>query len=266
MKAHKIKTILCRKIEELANLAGQVNKTMDDEDIHSLRVGVKKLRSFLRFICISSRDIDLKLSGPLKRLYHVAGAIRDARLELKSIHETKAQLPVYSGRLQASVIIHEKQYRRLYAKKIFRHEEKRIKALKLEPVDAVMLGAFFKAKLCNVHKLSAAKINTERNIHSIRKEIKDILYMHDLADKKWKRAHEQLKNIPIKQLIQLADIIGAYHDKSVQADRHNTFTSAAMQPPEKKAMHVIYKAESRLLGGERKKILGKIKKLEAGKR
>ncbi len=259
MTPEKIKEIISEKIKELKKLGKKINDGFDHDTIHKFRVAVKSLRSFLRLLRMSSEDQKPKLSGKFKRLYHIAGAIRDAQLELDKLSQENTTLPVYTDKLHKDIKRQKAEWERRYDEKVFRKMKKRLVDDDYETLSPDALAAFYHAKVTGMQKMSNARPATSAHVHNIRKHAKDILYVTTLAKKEWKPAYKKTKDIPVNQLDELATSIGDYNDERIHVEHLMSFSSPTMEFDEKNMIADICKKEGAKLKTEKKHILDMVK-------
>ena len=262
MKPEKIKEIISGKIKEIKKLSKKVNGDFDKDAIHKFRVAVKSLRSFLRLLRSTNEDYKPKMSGKFKRLYQVAGAIRDAQLELDTLTTHTTPMPVYTAKLNNDIKRRKAEWENSYNKKIFSKMKKRLIAAEYETLSPDALAAFYYMKVAGMKKMSAAKPSTNAHIHNIRKHAKDILFTTTLAKKEWKQGFKKAKQIPVKQLDELATIIGDYNDERIQMEHLTSFSSPDMEANEKNCIDGICKKEDTKLKAGRKQIIDIVKKFK----
>ena len=265
MKPDKIKEIIGSKIKELKKLGSKLNKDLDKDAIHEFRIAVKSIRSFLRMLRMAYNEPGPKLPGKFKRLYHIAGAIRDAQLELENLTANNISLPVYSGKLNNDIKRQKKEWDRHYSEKIFRKIKKRLAGYEYDTLSPDALAAFYNMKVNGMKTLSNARPCTSAQIHNIRKQAKDIIYTTKLAQKDWKPAYKQIKHIPLAQLEDIATVIGDYNDDRIQLEHLASFSSPETEPTEINTIKKITKKDAAKLKKGKKEILEMVKKLQIPK-
>src|ERR1700744_4288525 len=150
MKQEMIKTMIKDKVNRIGELCESIGRDFDKETIHELRVTVKKLRSFLRLLRMHSQKNSIKMPKKFKRLYHMAGTIRDVQLELEKVSNSKVVLPEYLGKLQHVLSTQKKEWHKHYHKKIVHKLENKLLSLNYETLHPAILENFLKTKLASV--------------------------------------------------------------------------------------------------------------------
>lgn len=266
MKDEKIKAIIKEKVNQITEYSEKINRDFDKDTIHNFRVVVKSLRSFLRLLRLHTSESKLKLPGKFKRLYHITGAIRDAQLELEKIIKNKLPLPAYTEKLYLVIRTQKNEWKKNYSKNILRKLHARLSGIKYDALHPTVLEEFINTRLMGIDKLSKCKLPTDNQVHSVRKHVKDILYTAKIADKEWKAAHKQVKDLPLKQLDDIADKIGDYHDERINFEHLMGFASKMMTPAEKNTITSICNNDVPALTKKKKSITALIKNFVANKR
>ena len=255
MKQDKIRTVIADKVREITGLCEIIGNDFDKDTIHQFRVTVKTLRSFLRLLKLHAPQPHLQLTRKFKRLYHIAGTIRDTQLEYEKMSENKVALPEYINKLMYILSAQKKEWKKHYRKKIVRKLEKRLLSLKYEGLHPVILENFFNSKMAAIALISKSASPSDEQVHRMRKEVKDILYSSKLAKQYWKGAHSKLKLYPVKQLDNFAKVAGEYNDNRITLEHIRSFSSPGLDPAEANMIKRITVKEKARLGKEKKNIL-----------
>jgi CHAD domain-containing protein len=144
------------------------------EDVHQFRVEIKKLRAFLRMIPAAPED-ELKIPRLLKEQYAKAGVIRDLQLMIaakpgphveqkymRQLKRKKKQLITQINRKDINLMI--------------RKAGRKISGQLPQYLPVSVAAKFIHDKLLVIHTVTRKKNLTDEEIHSVRKELKDILY------------------------------------------------------------------------------------------
>jgi CHAD domain-containing protein len=166
-----------------------------EESLHGLRVELKKIKAWLRFAGASQPAV-------VKKMFRVAGAIRDAQIAQKLMkqyhvhddgHATLQQQQEDAGKLRT----HTLEYARL-----LRKARKRIKVYKVR--DKEVRHWVMKQLQIIARMLASAQY------HPARKKIKVLLYIHNMLPKRLQRQFA----LDTDYLDKLQDSIGNWHDAS----------------------------------------------------
>ncbi len=165
--------------KQLDKYSVKMRKELKEDTIHLFRVDVKKLRAFLRMMRSGVTEPEqLKFSGQFKKMYSIAGNIRDRQLFLERIKETGKTYP--GGKIQTL----KKEIKELgskrdlfITKKDFGEMVRRI--VKHLPVilPGTLVQDFVQQKQDIINGIIAGADYKDKNLHNIRKGIKDIVYI-----------------------------------------------------------------------------------------
>lgn len=169
----------------LAGFAAQLEKRYKKGVIHDFRLDIKKLRAFYRLITLESVEAKpLKLPRRLKAMYRGLGRIRDLQQQQKSV-EAFAQKKGIRPQYLLDELKH--QLKKQTGKKSFllsskyfpKYAEKTGKKLPLQ-LSAETLRTFFLQKKQGIQDIIAKASLSDDELHSIRKNIKDMMYVSDI--------------------------------------------------------------------------------------
>lgn len=250
MKDDKVKQIIADKVKKIGTLCFEVGGRFDEEVIHDFRVGVKKLRSFLRLLKYND-NTDPRLPRKFMELYRVAGGIRQAQLELAKIDEAQASLPLYTAKLKGQKKTLEKEWTDIFSDKAVHKLSKRFVHNGYSSLRPAALSGFLSDRLSRVKELLEDPQLSDAHLHDIRKRIKDLLYMLKFAKKDWPAACEQVGDISMESLDHLANMIGDYNDASMLMVRLSAFADETKDLSEKANIQTILAENSDRLAREK---------------
>ena len=225
MKEEKIKEIINAQVATLSNLSAKMSDGFDKDTIHKFRVAFKTLRSFLRMLRMYIKKAGLKLPKKIKRLYHIAGAIRDAQLKLEKTEQHGLAIPGYTQHLRNIILQQKNEWDLHYSKKTLRKLGARFAAFECGPVHPVTMAGFIDSKIISIDSLCRLALLTDNQLHTIRKLMKDVIYTAGIAEKNWKTAFEKIKETDIAAFNLLAAAIGDYNDERALLEHLIPFSS-----------------------------------------
>ncbi len=159
-----------------------IEKDFNEETIHLFRVDVKKLRAFLRMMRLEAEEPgELKFPPDFKKMYSLTGKIRDRQLYQKRLTESNKtrgnRLRNKISSLKKELAELMKKQNEILTKKEFADiEEKMIKVLHGK-VSATLVKKFFLQKLSISKEIIAKADYKDKELHSLRKCFKDIIYI-----------------------------------------------------------------------------------------
>lgn len=241
VKAIQANELIKGGIREIFHYARKINNNFDRDDIHNFRVSVKKLRSFLRLLAAHKPELTLNLSKKFKQLYHIAGLIREAQLEEAWVEQNGYDLPAYKEHLQKTISSQKIEWTRLFSKKLLHKQKLKLTGQCNLEAPQTAVEIFFRKKLSTLNDLITLKKLSAKQLHQARKELKDIIYITDLANKKWPGRKQFLKKLQPDKLKDIAGEIGNYHDKIVQTLHLDTSRHIIHDKSETKIIRKIYR-------------------------
>ncbi|MBO9200390.1 MULTISPECIES: CHAD domain-containing protein [Niastella] len=214
MKREALEQVIDKHISNIEKHSKKLPGTFDKEDIHDLRVNYKKVRAFLRLLQLEKDAGDLHISDKLKSLYHHCGTVRDWQLFLEELHDVGIvdQLPDCMHRWHRQVFTYKEQtvhaIETTHFKKLLHGIIKELPRQLQEDT----VKQFMHQKIAAIHILLLAAEN-EKDLHSIRKQIKDIIYCIRIFKSDW--------GIPFpfrgwkseKELNEMASSLGDFNDQ-----------------------------------------------------
>ncbi|HSC38476.1 MAG TPA: CHAD domain-containing protein [Chitinophagaceae bacterium] len=204
---------------KLAGASQQMAHAPGKKIIHSLRVDVKKLRAFCRLLSLEKEEAHtLKLPRRLKKMYARAGIARDLQLQIKNVEDYSRRQNIHPGSLLAALRYQLKKQRQkkrpVLGRKYFdRKAEKTTEQLPIQ-LRAATVQLFFRQKKEAIGHIIEKGSFEPDELHTIRKNIKDILYTtriytedagNALPPGSWKAGE-------LESLEALADELGKYND------------------------------------------------------
>ncbi len=175
------------------------------EEIHRLRVGIKKIRAMLRFMKESSQ---VKISTTqLDILFEDAGLIREYSVNIRLLEKYKMQNAIVISILRKDLLRSEKNFKsriHLYIADLDKFEKQK-SITKLEWPNVKKLKKHFEKK--NSH-LNIKKIKSRKKLHQFRMKLKRLLYVYDALSVTKKK----LVKFKGKEIDQLQNEIGKWHD------------------------------------------------------
>jgi len=244
MKVHAIEKVLTGETNKLEKLAGDIAPEFVAETIHKFRVVVKRLRAFLRLLAVQKEEPGIKLSKKFKQLYGLAGAIREAQLEISLFAKHKIVLPSYLTKLELDMSHNKQQWLVHYSKHLLNDLEHSLADNNFTELSTNTLRLFFEQQLTAIKTITRTA-PTDDHIHSCRKHLKDMLYIARIIEKGWEEGYNELASFPLLQLEELAGKLGNYNDARIMLQQWMHFLPRMEQNNEAAAFQILCK-EARL--------------------
>lgn len=213
MKRQALEEVVDKHISNIEKYSKRLPGKFDKEDIHDLRVNYKKVRAFTRLLLIEKDTGDLHIPHKLKTLYQNAGKVRDMQLFLDELH----QLPVVFQ------LPHSNSH---WNRKLFADKEEAVTAIedvRFKKIISLLTGdlpkelhdatlkKFLHQKVAAIHILLLAA-DDEHDLHSIRKQLKDIIYVIRIFESDWGISFP-IKGWNEKPLSDMASLLGDFNDR-----------------------------------------------------
>ncbi len=216
MNRPQIKNIIHTHFIQLKKSSCEISKTKNEHAIHRFRVEVKKLRAFLRLLSAPNRKRShLKLPGSIKKMYRFLGHVRDEQLHRQRLGQNSVVNDSYFAG-SSNKAQWKKQI--LNVEKINSEELKITGRLPLQLTEN-MLQHFFDTKTKDILAIINTKTFTDKELHAIRKALKDMIYISRLL------YHENVssdniikKGNHLDKAERLAQSLGNYNDICIALD------------------------------------------------
>ncbi len=253
MKKKEIRALLKKKMKAIEKLSSATGHGFDKNIIHNFRLSIKSLRSVLRLLESSSNKNAFKIPKKLRRLYHIAGIIRESELEKKFITKMQIDVPCYIDSLKKMLHRKKREWKEHYSRKIICSVSKKIVAHKYNALSLSALNDFIKRRL--KQSVTLKNSATDAQLHDVRKNVKDILHIAGSIDKKLWATVQICDELSIQKLQKLTQTIGSYNDERIMYEHLNTFSPPDLSNEEQSTIQQFKNAEKKKLQLEKKRVL-----------
>jgi len=215
MKRKELEKVIDKHLKHIEKYSGQIPGSFGEEDIHELRVEYKKLRAFVRLVKLDKGTGNLKLPAKLKSLYHAAGNVRDLHLFIKqqetSSKEDRQTLPYYTTYLNKDLFAAKEALVKEIEKTDFSKIYKSIMDELPDSLEEVTVRKFIHRKVAAIRLILLA-VETEKELHTIRKQLKDIIYNIKIFQNDWGLSFPVTAWKSEKQLNEMTTKLGDFND------------------------------------------------------
>lgn len=213
MKRQELTDIVNKQLHRIEKFSERLPGLFSAEDIHDLRVSYKKLRAFLRLLQLEKDAGDLHMPDSLKAVYQSCGGVRDKQLFLQQIHNRQlvSELPCFVLRCRQKLFACKEEAVRAVEQM---HFKKAVDAIKKQLPNRLHNGTvhhFLQQKMAAIHILLLVTDN-DHNLHSIRKNVKDMMYNTRLIEQEAGKAFPATAMVDENQLNDMAGQLGDYND------------------------------------------------------
>ncbi|GAO44017.1 CHAD domain-containing protein [Flavihumibacter petaseus] len=221
------RSILHRYCKKLAAAGVDIPRQPDEETIHQFRVNIKKLHAFLRMLRDGSvNKPPLQLPKRLKKMYRQVGEIRDRQLCLKRLKmiflpsdDVKDTISALEKKIrdllkEKSVWLHKQEFIALEQQLATILAESDVASPETLPTPfALEKDVYFRLKKRNIEEVLLAGNFKDDELHTIRKNLKDMLYLSKLYKDDLKTpVPGEWSDDHVKFVERLTDVLGAFND------------------------------------------------------
>lgn len=216
MKKAYLADVIKKHGRRIRRYGKQLPGSFDPEMVHDLRVEYKKLRAFIRLLQEGKGGRDLEMPADIRNMYHAAGRVRDLQLFVPQVAAKEAVdgivLAEYGGYLQQRLFrAKESLVRVIENMHAGKGVDQLTRALPATLEDKI-IRRFIHRKIASVHVIMLA-LEQDRELHSIRKQLKDILLNIRLFDSDWGISFPVTAWRSEKRLTEVASLLGDYNDR-----------------------------------------------------
>jgi CHAD domain-containing protein len=203
--------------------AGKAAKDFDEEDIHKMRVEVKKIKAafhFLQFVDADLKDDELK---KLKKIFREAGELRELQLLTEAIRKFRG-LQHKDDKKSLLDFLKEEEKK---SKKKFHREFQKSGNETLDKLKKVMFRKreitdddevrYFQNMLAIILELMGRDSLADEEYHEVRKKLKELKYNLSFASDRSKQIVEDV--FSEKELTELEEVLGTWHDQVIIISR-----------------------------------------------
>lgn len=205
--------------------------TADEEVIHQLRVGYKKLRAILRLAKLEEGGEKLKLSKNFKELYRLAGELRTYQLYYHHL-ENFYKDGVYLENVSAQIIKANEDLQAFIKKFDIPKERKKIKKYLPDGLSKHSLKKFISKKVKEIHQLPKEEVHDEQ-LHDLRKLLKDITYSIQETNTKEQQFFPLAGKKDLRGLKKLSDTLNNFQDTTTDLFLLDTIDTANVSKKDK---------------------------------
>lgn len=175
MKRKKLK--IRKVLESLKKNAAMIPRSEDNmEVIHQFRIAYKKMRAILRLCHTKHAKKTIKIPAALRDIYNKAGKVRKFQLYYSSVLPHLNKRNRYLFELMKSIQPLTQQLDKVVSKVDFPKAIKSITRRAPQSVSNKMVRKFIRRKTEAVRSVLAQTVISDRKLHSVKKDLKDILY------------------------------------------------------------------------------------------
>jgi len=184
-----LKNYFQHQSNQLLSFFEKPNTQLSENDLHTIRVEIKKIKSLLVLLDNVSSSFDLKkIYGPFKIIFRQAGKIRELQIQVRMIklYPTNVSVKKYVQLLSKQIIAEKKKLFSRLTPSLIRKLEKRKSTIKdsADQVNSKIALPAFHKKEKYIQKLLGSSRWKPANLHELRKRMKEIYYWQKMLKPK----------------------------------------------------------------------------------
>ena len=234
----KLRKYYLQQVDSIEVLLRKSGQDFTPEDFHVLRLCIKKIKAVLSFLRFYNPDFSKeKYYKPYKELFSLAGEVREIHIQQSQLkkYTSNPSLAKYFDELSNDLRKHQETFAKLIDQKL----RKKIKA-NAKKVDAFfqraakkLMTQYLLKEQSNIQLLMKADKLAKKDVHNLRKQIKDIFYLQKIF---------QPKDNRLIVADEFQEMLGQWHDNRVLAkDILKGAKNHKLQPDEVKALMTLRK-------------------------
>lgn len=216
MKTSDLEKVLSRYCTDIRKHSEKIPGQFEKEDVHELRVVYKKLRAFMRVIRMDTEtDGKVEIPGKLNDLYTAAGPVRDLQLYISEIEmyakENDLDISSYLTVLNKKLFEAKQELVKAIEKETFAKSFDKLQAELPDGLNEETPVKFIRVKIAAI-QIIIMVADSDDDLHSIRKQLKDIIYTLRLFELDWKTIFPRSVWKGEEELDALGSLLGNYND------------------------------------------------------
>jgi CHAD domain-containing protein len=236
MKKNKMKSIVRKRFKKMHSLLDKLPIYFQADDIHRLRVEIKKLRAFLQFLA-SQQGGKKQIQFPerLRKLYGMAGILRNLQLEIKTATDLntgdKPAMTSYLSSLEAG-LEREKSVTRLHLPSAIQlaYEENILIGLLPDSITKSKVRKFMRSRRKKIAAVADGVLRYEQ-YHRLRKLLKTIQYN--------KKALFSVQHDYNPALVEeITDLLGGYCDACNALSDFQLYSKTLLEPEKRPLLNL----------------------------
>jgi len=229
LKKKKQYKYITKRCDNMVMCVNNFCANKDHEELHKLRVEIKKLKAYASFVSKLTDDKLKKTLEPLDEIFRMAGEIRTVHLNLESIQKYRVHAP---GLKKEQKALGENVSEQLsVSSQRYIHNIKTACSSIRSLCEDIM-----NKKICRLYSKKIDSLSSffgqhfdEKKLHSRRKIIKMLLYTENFLPKKIRR--ELALNTSYMDILQ--DVAGKWHDAIIAIELLESSPYAGKEKPER---------------------------------
>lgn len=209
----KLRKYYLQQVDSIEAILRKPGQEFTPEDFHMLRLSIKKIKSVLSFLSFYNPDFDKeKHFKPYEDLFSLAGEVREIQIQQSQLKKyiTNPLLAKYFDKLSNDLHDHHTAFTKLVDRKLRKKINSNAKkvATYFEKAAKKLMRQYLLEEQSHIHALLKADNLEKKDVHDLRKKIKDIYYLQKIF---------QPKNKRLIIADEFQELLGQWHDYRVIA-------------------------------------------------
>ncbi len=229
----KLRKYYLQQVDSIEALLHKSGHDFSPQDFHTLRLCIKKIKAVLSFLRVYNPDFNKeKYFKPYVTLFSHAGEVREIQIQQSQLkkYTTNPLLSKYFHELSNDLRDHHAAFDELINQKLrkkIKSNAKKVEAFFQKAAQKLMTKYLFEEQ-SNIQLLMKADKLAKKDVHDLRKQIKDIYYLQKIFQPKSNR---------LVVADEFQEMLGQWHDNRVLAkDILEGAKNHKLQPDEVKAL------------------------------
>ena len=263
MKRQAMEDVIMKYMDQIEKCCGHLPGTFDTEDIHDLRVGYKKIRAFIRLLQFESGGGHLHVPPSLKAIYPACGNVRALQLFLPEVTRTPVApaLSSFINCFNQKLFVYKEQTVAVIEQAHLKKIANSIKKDLPHHLHNNIVRKFIQQKVASIHILLLSADN-EADLHSIRKDIKDIIYNMRIFEHDCDTPFPATGWESEKELNDMASNLGDFNDRRLAISLLQSDCSNSCDEGETNALHQLQKHWLQQKDAQKQQLLQQVQQLQ----
>lgn len=234
----KLRKYYLQQVDSIETILRKPGQEFTTEDFHMLRLCIKKIKAVLSFLSFYDPDFSKeKYYKPYKNLFSHAGEVREIQIQQSQLEKYTSNplLAKYFDELSNDLRHHEAAFAELIDQKLRKKIKSNAKKVEsfFQKAAQKLMTEYLMEEQSRIQQLMKADKLAKKDVHDLRKQIKDIFYLQKIF---------QPKDNRLVVADEFQEMLGQWHDNRVLAkDILKGAKNHKLHPDEIKALMALRK-------------------------
>lgn len=234
----KLRKYYLHQVDSIETILRKSGQEFTDEDFHMLRLCIKKIKAVLSFLSFYDPDFSKeKYFKPYQNLFSHAGEVREIQIQQSQLknYTSNPLLAKYFDELSKDLRDHYTAFAELVDRKLRKKIKSNAKKVEsfFQKAAKQLMTQYLLEEQSSIQLLMKADKLAKKDVHDLRKQIKDIFYLQKIF---------QPKDNRLVVADEFQEMLGQWHDNRVLAkDILKGAQNHNLHPDEVKALMALRK-------------------------